>query len=121
MSALQIITSVLSLAAVLLGAVATYRSSRTQQKKNEDDRYENYTTRIEKRLTDVEGKLHAAEQEIETLKDLRSKDTRWKRIATRYIEDLHRYIEDNLGSSRKDVPAPPVPPEELKLGSEMEE
>ena len=111
MNEVQVITSILSGLAVLLGAIATYRSSRTQQKKNQDDRYENYTTRIEKRLEDVETKLDNAEKEIDHLKRLRGKDSRWKRIAARHIEELHAYIQKHLSQFRDDLP---VMPDELK-------
>lgn len=111
MTAMQIITSVLSGFAVLLGALATYRSSRSQQKKDENDRFENYTSRIEKRLAEVEGKLDKAEDEITHLKALRGKDARWKRLAARHIEELHDYIQRHLGADRDDLP---ILPEELK-------
>ncbi len=111
MSTMQVITSVLSGLAVLLGAIATYKSSRSQQQKNENDRFENYTTRIEKRLKEVEDKLDAAEKQISELRLLRGKDARWKRIAARHIEELHEYIQKHLGADRNDLP---VLPEELK-------
>lgn len=121
MTALQIVTSVASAVAVILGAIATYRSSRAQQKKLDNDRYESYTTRIETRLKDVETDLRTAKTEIEDLKrgreadqrkiesleKLREFDTRWKRVATRHIEALHDYIQLHLGSIRDDIPGMP--------------
>lgn len=124
MTTVQILTSLASLFAVIMGGIATYRSSRSEQSKHEGDRFDKYTDRIEKRLQEVETKLEKAEEklqnaenQIEELKTLRGRDTRWKRVAVRHIEELHNYIQTHLGGQRNDLP---ILPEELKQHRDQE-